>query len=75
MDREKKNPIFALITLCKYVSYRVSNALNISDTPITLGIYISIIIVCEFRDIPYEDYQDCSFPRNIDFHIDLTLDC
>jgi len=56
MNREKKNPIFALITLCKQVNYRVSNALDISDMPTTLGMYISIIIVCEFRDVSSEDF-------------------
>jgi len=38
------------------VSYRVSNALNISDMPTTLGIYIFIILVCEFRDVSSEDF-------------------
>ena len=60
MNQGKKNPISALIILCKQMSYRVSNALNISDMPTTLGIYISIIIVSEFRNVSYEDFQDCS---------------
>ena len=74
MEQWKKNPIFAVIPLCKQISYRVSNALNISDMSTILGIYISIITICEFRDVSYEDFQDCFPLRNIDFHIDLTLD-
>jgi len=69
----EENPISALITLWNQVSYRVSDALNISDMPTTLGIYISIIIVCEFRDVSFEDFQDCSPLRNIDFHINLVI--
>ena len=41
VDGGNKNPISTLITLCNKVSYRVSNALNISDMPTILGIYIS----------------------------------
>jgi len=62
-----------LITLCKQVSYHVSNALDISDLPTTLSIYISIITVCESRDVLSEDYQDCLFSTNIDFEINLVL--
>ena len=51
----------------------VRNTMNIGDMPSTLGIYKPIIVVCEFRDVSYEDFQD-SFPqRNIDFHINLVL--
>jgi len=67
MDPGKKNPISALITLCKQVSYRVSNALSISDMPNTFSIYISIITVCKFIDVSSEDIQDCFSPRNINF--------
>ena len=73
MGRGTKNSIFALITLYKQVNYRVSNALNISDMPTTLGIYISIITVCEFRDVSFEDFQDYFSPTNIDFHINIVL--
>jgi len=38
------------------VSYRVSNVLNISDMPTILGINISVITVCEFRDVSSEDF-------------------
>jgi len=68
MDRGKKNPISALTTLCKQVSYYVS----VMST--TLSISISILIVGGFRDVPSEDYQDCFSPRNINFQIDLALD-
>jgi len=73
MERGKKRPIFTLITLCKQGSYHVSNALNITDMPTTLNIYISIITICEFRDVSYEDFQDCFSLRNIDFQINLIL--
>jgi len=73
MDPEKKNPISALITLCKQVSYHVSIALNISDMPTTLGICISIITACEFRDVSSEDFQGCFPLRNIDFQTNLVL--
>ena len=73
MDRWKKNPISTLITLCKQVSYCVSNALNISDMRTTLSIYISIITVCEFRDVSSEDFQDSFFLRSINFHINVVL--
>jgi len=56
MDRGKKNPISAVIILCKQVSYCVSNALNISDMPSTLGIYASIIAYCEFGGVSFEDF-------------------
>jgi len=64
VDQGKKNPISALITLCKQVSYRVNNALNISYMPTTLIIYVSIITVCEFRDVSSEDFQDCFSPSS-----------
>lgn len=73
MDWEKKNPISALIPLCKQVNYHVSNALNISDLSTTLGISISIFPVGGVRDVSYEDYQYCFSPRNIDFQINLVL--
>jgi len=73
MDRGKKNPISALITLRKQVSYRVNNALNISDTPTILNIYLSIIIVREFRDVSSEDFQDFFPLGNIDLQINLAL--
>jgi len=38
------------------VSYRVSNTLNISDMPTTLGIYKPIITACEFKDVLSEDF-------------------
>ena len=73
MDRGKRNPIFTLITLCKQVSYRVNNALSISNMPTTLDIYLSIITVSEFKDVSSEDFQD-GFPlRNIDFQIILVI--
>ena len=71
MDRGKKNSISTLIGLCKQVSYRVSNALNINDMVTTLSIYISVTAVCEF--FSYEDFQDNFSLRNIDFHINLVL--
>jgi len=71
MDRGKKNPILILITLCKL--YRVSNALNISNMPNTLDIYISIITVCEFSDVLFEDFQDYFPLKNIDFQMNLVL--
>ena len=49
MDRGKKNPISALTTLCKQVSYYVS----VMST--TLSISISILIVGGFRDVSSED--------------------
>ena len=61
-DRGTKNPIFALIAPCKQVSYRASNALNINDMPTTLGIYISIITICEFKDVSSED-SGLFFPK------------
>jgi len=73
MDQGKKNPISALITLCKQVNYRFSNVLTIGDMPTTLGIYISIISLCEFRDVLSEDFQDYFPLRNIDFQINLVL--
>ena len=54
-------------------SYCVSNALNISDMPTTLVIYISIITPCEFGDVSSEDFQNYFSLRNIDFHINLVL--
>ena len=56
--REKKNPIFSLITLCKQMSYHVSNALNISDMSTTLGICISIITFYEFRDVLLRTFRN-----------------
>ena len=73
MDRGKENPISALIILCQQVNYRVSNALNISDMPTTPGIHISVITDYEFRDVSFEDFQDCFSPKNIDFQINLAL--
>ena len=73
MDWEKKNPISALIPLCKQVNYHVSNVLNISDLSTTLGISISIFPVGGVRDVSSEDYQDCFSPRNTDFQINLVL--
>jgi len=55
------------------VSYCVNNALNINDMPTILGIYLSIITICEFRDVSSEDFHDCFPLRNIDFHINLVL--
>jgi len=55
------------------MSYYVSNALNISDIPITLDMYLSIIIVYEIRDVSTEDFQDCFPLRNIIFQINLVL--
>jgi len=43
--------------------------MNIGDMPSTLGIYIPIIAVCEFRDVSSEDFQDYFIPRNIVFQI------
>jgi len=60
------------ITLCKQVNYHVSNVLNISDMSTTLGISISIFTVGEFRDISFEDFQDCFPPRNTDFQSNLV---
>ena len=68
-----KNPISALILLCKQVNYHVSNVLNISDLSTTLGISISIFPVGGVRDVSSEDYQDYFPPRNIDFQINLIL--
>ena len=73
MDREKKNPIFIVIALCKQVSYRVSNALNISDMLTTLGIYISINTTCEFVNVSSEEFHECFPPRSINFQINLIL--
>jgi len=39
----------------------------------TFGISISMFTIGGFRDVLSEDSQDCFSPRNINFHIDLTL--
>jgi len=70
--REEK-PYSTVITLCKQVNYHISNTLNISDMPIILSIYISIITVYKFTDVSCEDFQDCFSPGNIDFQINLVL--
>jgi len=41
----------------------------------TISISISIFTVGGFRDVQSGEYQDYFSPRNIDFQIDLTLDC
>ena len=45
----------------------VRNAMNIGDMPSTLGICIPIIVVCEVRDVSYEDFKDYLSPETLFF--------